>query len=147
MTPQGPISMRNMRREPTQEELANEEPPLPEIYSCQKCDFQHRSRADFQKHIKKHYNSMADAFQCTECGNCFISLSALEKHLYMTHKIRSVLQLDRIDADFREPIAPRKKEVDSNTFSCQTCQKTFGNEEVLKQHSKSHGLDFIKGLK
>ena len=66
---------------------ANEEPPLPEIYSCQKCDFKHRSRADFQLHIKKHYNASCDGFQCTECGNSFVSLSALEKHLYMTHKV------------------------------------------------------------
>merc|ERR1719245_2913173 len=110
MTPAGPISMRNMRREPTQDELAAEDPPLPDIYQCQKCEFKHRNRQDFQHHIKRHFN--ANGFQCTECGNTFISLTALESHLYMTHKIRSIRQLDRIDANFRDPIAPKKKELD-----------------------------------
>merc|ERR1711990_28711 len=146
VTPKGPISMRNMRKEPTQEELAKEDPILPEIYKCQQCGFAHRSREEFQRHIKKHFNEKDD-YQCTECGSCFCSLTALEKHLYMTHKVRSVLQLDRIDAKFRDPIAAKKKESDLFTFTCQTCQKTFASEEVLKQHAKSHGLDFIKGLK
>lgn len=68
---------------------AKEDPPLPEFYHCQKCEFKARSqdREIFQKHIKKHFDSKVDGFQCTECGNCFCSLSALEKHLYMTHKV------------------------------------------------------------
>ena len=68
---------------------AAEDPPLPEIYSCQKCEFQHRSREDFQRHIKKHFNASIDDFQCTECGNTYTSLSSLEKHLFMTHKVRN----------------------------------------------------------
>jgi len=115
MTPKGPISMRNMRKEPTQEELvsflkllwshgwwfwfgsqtlpiffqAREDPPLPESYTCQKCEFTHRSRQEFQKHIKKHLKEQekGDSFQCTECGNCFCSLKSLENHLYMSHKV------------------------------------------------------------
>lgn len=148
MTPKGPISMRNMRKEPTQEELAREDPPLPESYTCQKCEFTHRSRQEFQKHIKKHLKEQekGDSFQCTECGNCFCSLKSLENHLYMSHKVRSVLQLDRIDKDFRGPLAPKKKETDF-TFSCNTCSKTFASKDVLAQHMKSHGLAFIKGLK
>ena len=109
--------MRNMRKEPTQEELvsflfpklglmvdgfgsdpkpypyiffqAREDPPLPESYTCQKCEFTHRSRQEFQKHIKKHLKEQekGDSFQCTECGNCFCSLKSLENHLYMSHKV------------------------------------------------------------
>lgn len=56
------------------------------------------------------------------------------------------MQLDRIDKDFRGPLAPKKKETDF-TFSCNTCSKTFASKDVLAQHMKSHGLAFIKGLK
>ena len=67
---------------------AKEDPPLPDVYHCQKCDFKARDREMFQKHIKKHFDPKVDIVQCTECGNCFCSLDALEKHLYMTHKVR-----------------------------------------------------------
>ena len=66
---------------------AQEEPPLPDVYKCAKCDFQHRSREDFQRHIKIHLSANSEDKQCTECGQSFASLSALEKHLFMSHKV------------------------------------------------------------
>jgi len=146
MTPQGPIPMRNMRKEPTQEELAQEDPPLPDIYKCAKCDFQHSSREVFQRHIKIHLSANSEEKQCTECGQSFASLAALEKHLFMSHKIVSIHQLDRIDRHFREPMAPKSLK-SSATFSCKACHKSFNSEVVLKQHEKQHGLHFIKSLK
>ncbi|CAG5109974.1 Oidioi.mRNA.OKI2018_I69.chr2.g4436.t3.cds [Oikopleura dioica] len=137
MTPQGPIPMRNMRKEPTQEELAQEDPPLPEVYKCAKCDYQHRSREDFQRHIRIHSNFNTEEKQCTECGQSFASLPALEKHLFMSHKIVSIHQLDRIDKGFREPMAPKNLK-SSTTYSCKACHKSFNSEVVLKQHEKQH---------
>ena len=77
---------------------AREDPPLPESYTCQKCEFTHRSRQEFQKHIKKHLKEQekGDSFQCTECGNCFCSLKSLENHLYMSHKVTNLTPNDSL---------------------------------------------------
>ena len=42
--------------------------------------------------------------------------------LFLIIQVRSVLQLDRIDAKFRDPIAAKKKESDLFTFTCQVIQ-------------------------
>ena len=64
MTPKGPISMRNMRKEPTQEELVSFSPPFWWKLTIFLADFQSRFRKDIRNFTKmfrrekiRHYQS------------------------------------------------------------------------------------------
>ncbi|XP_076800232.1 uncharacterized protein LOC143445193 isoform X1 [Clavelina lepadiformis] len=139
--------------------------PFPEIYTCIKCDFQHRNRLVFQDHIMEHSRKTLEnpcdvssaAFtmvQCTECGLCFASLASLDKHLRVKHKIKHRALLERYDAKLREE-RNSKQLIDSNgkpdtsglvanLHRCKVCFRKFAHDTELKTHMRTHGLAFVK---
>ncbi|RZB39691.1 zinc finger protein 532-like [Asbolus verrucosus] len=55
-------------------------------YYCKLCDYKNTERAQFHDHIISH-RDVSTAYQCMECGQCFVVKPSLIKHLTHYHKI------------------------------------------------------------
>ncbi|GAB6026153.1 hypothetical protein CHUAL_012355 [Chamberlinius hualienensis] len=133
-------------------------------YVCAKCNFQCINRNLFQLHIQKHKSGEGgDSFQCLECGICFVVEPSLHKHLKLVHKIKD------LDAYFQGMttysgadgllIAANNRSGGKisngghvnyempTEFRCTVCYLHFENEQLLKTHSRSHGMAFLQSRK
>ncbi|XP_075048408.1 zinc finger protein 687 isoform X2 [Mixophyes fleayi] len=105
-------------------------------FQCRACGYKTGSLADFRQHIPQHCTGES-SHQCKECGVCFTSQGSLNRHRFMTHKMKGAAE--------EEPEAAQKTEEPSDgKLCCQVCNKSFDSQLNLNTHFRTHGMAFIK---
>jgi hypothetical protein len=127
-------------------------------YECSKCHYADSCAESFHEHIKLH-RSDESAFQCMECGMCFVAKPSLKKHLFLSHHIKNAeayLQDNNcfINSAKGEEIDDTSKYKESSPpledFSpdlvenqCRVCRKIFDSAFQLSKHFRTHGMAFL----
>ncbi|XP_053330747.1 zinc finger protein 687 [Spea bombifrons] len=106
-------------------------------FQCRACGYKTGSLADFRQHIPQHCTDES-SHQCKECGVCFTSQGSLNRHRFMTHKMKGV-------AEEENPGPPSKADESSEgKLTCRVCNKSFDSQLNLNTHFRTHGMAFIK---
>lgn len=120
------------------------------IYSCSLCDYTGEIKNKFHEHIITHRN-ISTAYQCMECGECFVVKPSLAKHLLHCHHINDIdLYLKEnncYDANAVKELTDHillgatKTQLKEN--QCSVCFKQFNHDFELKKHIRVHGRAFL----
>ncbi|XP_069074457.1 zinc finger protein 687 isoform X1 [Pleurodeles waltl] len=119
----------------------NLKPDKKSSYRCRKCGYVTHDSDDFQEHIPQHRTDES-SHQCLECGLCFTSQGSLNRHRFITHKMKGSGKKEE-----REPQAGQTGDPSSpadGKLTCKVCNKSFDNQLNLKTHFRTHGMAFIK---
>jgi hypothetical protein len=127
-------------------------------YECSKCQYADSSAESFREHIRLH-PSDKNAFQCMECGMCFVVKPSFEKHLFISHRIKDAeayLQNNNCcDSSAKdeemEDISQYKKSSrpledsspDLVENQCRVCREIFDSAFQLSKHFRTHGMAFL----
>jgi hypothetical protein len=127
-------------------------------YECSKCHYADSFAESFREHIKLHHSDES-AFQCMECGMCFVAKPSLEKHLFISHRIKNVEAYLQDNDCFVSPAKGEEMEDASQhkessppleDFSpdlvenqCRVCRKIFDTAFQLSKHFRTHGMAFL----
>lgn len=124
--------------------------PLTLAYNCSQCQFSHDSRNEFHEHILRH-RYISTAYQCMECGECFVVKPSLAKHLLHCHQIEDIDTYTKVNNCFDEdaikelnlhyPFEMGNVQVKDN--QCRVCLKEFDNSMALNKHFRVHGMAFL----
>lgn len=128
-------------------------------YECSKCRYADSCVESFREHIKSHHADK-NAFQCMECGMCFVVRPSFEKHLFISHRIKDA-EAYLQNNDCRDTSA-KDEEMDDisehNVSShpledspppdlvenqCRVCRKIFESSVQLSKHFRTHGMAFL----
>lgn len=124
--------------------------PFTGTYNCSLCNFSHEIRNEFHKHIAQH-RTVSTAYQCMECGECFVVKPSLAKHLLHFHQIKDIeLYLNENKCCDEKAIEDLNNAIifgSSNTpikeNQCRVCFKEFDEQIELKKHFRVHGMAFL----
>ena len=127
-------------------------------YECSKCHHVDSCVESFHEHIKLHHTDKS-AFQCMECGMCFVVKPSFEKHLFVSHRIKDVeayLQNNNCcvnsgKGEEAEDISQHKgASRASEDFppdlvenQCRVCREIFDSAFQLNKHFRTHGMAFL----
>ncbi|GFG30481.1 hypothetical protein Cfor_05291, partial [Coptotermes formosanus] len=127
-------------------------------YECSKCHYADSCVESFREHIKLHHTDQS-AFQCMECGMCFVVKPSLEKHLFISHRIKDVeayLQKNNCcinsgkgeeteDMSQRKGGSPALEDFPPDLVEnqCRVCRKIFDSAFQLNKHFRTHGMAFL----
>lgn len=132
-------------------DLTAEEPILfTGTYQCRLCDYKSTERKGFHDHIKVHRH-ISTAYQCMECGECFVVKPSLVKHLLHFHNIsNSERYFQDNDCFDRGAITELAKVVKAPYLAnnvkvnqCKVCLEQFDNAEAHDKHFRIHGMAFL----
>lgn len=139
------------------ENAANLQPTVFDgTYVCKICDYRNTNRTLFQEHIVAHRH-VSTAYQCMECGECFLVKPSLVKHLRYIHQIADtdtylteneccdqdavtelVATINRVgvagSALSKEPLKENQ---------CRVCRLQCDSDLQLSKHFRVHGMAFI----
>jgi hypothetical protein len=127
-------------------------------YECSKCKYADSCIESFHEHIKLHHSDKS-AFQCMECGMCFVAKPSFEKHLFISHRIKNVeayLQnnscsdssakdevMDDISQYEKDSPGLEDSATDLVENQCRVCREIFGSAFQLSKHFRTHGMAFL----
>lgn len=77
-------------------------------FRCSKCGYVTDNSMEFQQHIPQHKTD-ENTPQCAHCGLCFTSGLALNRHLYIVHKVKSPEEEAKDHQPFTESRGQRGK--------------------------------------
>lgn len=122
------------------------------IYRCKLCEYSNYDREEFQLHIIKHRN-VRTAYQCMECGQCFVVKPSLIKHLTFYHEISNTddylernncfdeIAVKELEDNMRLAPNVSKRPVAEN--QCRVCFLKCDNSLELNKHFRIHGMAFL----
>ncbi|XP_056648708.1 zinc finger protein 345-like isoform X1 [Diorhabda sublineata] len=121
-------------------------------YYCKLCDYQSRERNEFHDHIRIHRN-ISTAYQCMECGECFVVKPSLYKHLLHFHNIHNyesyLKDNDCFDVEAVKELenvmrlAPGESKGPVKDNQCRVCLDEFDDSVALNKHFRTHGMAFL----
>jgi len=127
-------------------------------YECSKCHYVDSCVESFHEHIKLHHTDKS-AFQCMECGMCFVVKPSFEKHLFVSHRIKDVeayLQNNNCcvnsgkgeeveDMSQNVGVAPTSEDFPPDLVEnqCRVCREIFDSAFQLNKHFRTHGMAFL----
>ncbi|XP_058862243.1 zinc finger protein 687b [Acipenser ruthenus] len=139
----GGVRRRRMRvSTPTKIRKRKAPQPQPEPagpFSCQKCGFTTESRPEFQAHIPQH-RSDESSHQCSHCGLCFASQPSLNRHCFITHRVKQ-------PSPAGDPSEGEEGPGQQGGLACQVCGKLCETAVDLRTHFRTHGMAFIRATK
>ncbi|KAL3276711.1 hypothetical protein HHI36_012081 [Cryptolaemus montrouzieri] len=131
---------------------ADEAKPFNGTYYCKLCNFQETEREKFHEHIVVH-RDVSTAYQCMECGECFVVKPSLLKHLLHYHKIKDTNDYlesnDCYDKNAVEELkeimklAPGESRGPVKENQCRVCLQEFSDGTELRKHFRIHGMAFL----
>lgn len=148
------------RRKPgkVQPDLIAEKPvEFDGTYYCKLCNYQSIVRSEFHIHVRTHRN-ISTAYQCMECGECFVVKPSLYKHLLHFHNIYNyesyLKDNDCFDVEAVKELenvmrlAPGESKGPVKENQCRVCLDEFEDSVALNKHFRTHGMAFLlKNLK
>lgn len=121
-------------------------------YHCKLCDYSNTERTDFHGHVKSH-RDISTAYQCMECGECFVVKPSLIKHLLHFHNIADsetyLSENDCYDVEAMKELedvmnlAPGESKEPVKENQCRVCLKEFEDSLTLNTHFRIHGMAFL----
>lgn len=132
-------------------DLTAEEPILFDgTYQCRLCDYKTTDRTPFHNHIKVHRH-ISTAYQCMECGECFVVKPSLVKHLLHFHNISNNDQYFTDNDCFDQTAVTELAKVVKAPYlannvkenQCKVCMEQFDSSEKLDKHFRTHGMAFL----
>ena len=127
-------------------------------YECSKCHYADSCVESFHEHIKLHHTDKS-AFQCMECGMCFVVKPSFEKHLFVSHRIKDVeayLQNNNCcvnsgkgeeaeDMSQHKGVSPTSEDFPPDLVEnqCRVCREIFDSAFQLNKHFRTHGMAFL----
>lgn len=115
---------------------------------CSKCGFKASNVDEFRNHVITHRTD-PNAYQCLECGLCFVVRPSLEKHLIVLHRIKNVKEYiqnnnvggEQVKEEEDVDLDTRYEEVEEN--QCRVCFMMFDSPTSLDKHFRTHGMAFL----
>ncbi|XP_068909826.1 zinc finger protein 532-like isoform X1 [Tenebrio molitor] len=121
-------------------------------YYCKLCDYKNTERAEFHGHIVGH-RDVSTAYQCMECGECFVVKPTLVKHLTHYHKITDTnhyfanndcydkYAIEKLENQLK--LVPGEHEGPVKENQCTVCLEQFDDSLSLSKHFRIHGMAFL----
>lgn len=136
--------------DPENDLIADEPIPFDGVYQCRLCHHRNPDRDSFHQHIKNHRH-ISTAYQCMECGECFVVKPSLIKHLMHFHNISDSDQYFLINDCFDRSAVNELAKVVKNPYlannvkenQCKVCLEQFTNSEAHDKHFRIHGMAFL----
>ncbi|KAL1490512.1 hypothetical protein ABEB36_013194 [Hypothenemus hampei] len=134
-----------------EDDLTAEEPiQFDGTYQCRLCPFKQTERLKFHEHIKGHRH-ISTAYQCMECGECFVVKPSLIKHLLHYHNITDSDHYfnnnDCFDHGAINELAKVVKApymaVNVEENQCRVCMESFDTAQEHDTHFRIHGMAFL----
>lgn len=122
------------------------------VYRCKLCAYENNEREQFHSHIISH-RDVSTAYQCMECGECFVVKPSLIKHLHYFHKISNTEEyfeendcfdkgaVKELEENMKLAPGETKGPVEEN--QCRVCLMKFENDLELNKHFRVHGMAFL----
>ena len=101
-------------------------------YLCGMCGKAYKCLTSLKYHKLTH--SGIKNFKCDTCGKAFLSLGQLKKH------ITSHIQADRLMS--RRQIPTEERMSAETLFSCEICCQSFGTQDCLTKHKRTHNKPY-----
>ncbi|XP_060526818.1 zinc finger protein 687a-like [Cylas formicarius] len=121
------------------------------IYQCRLCYVKDKDRERFHAHVKGHRQE-STAYQCMECGECFVVRPSLIIHLLHYHNISEYEQyFDENDCFDKSAVNELAKNVkmphymkgEVNENQCRVCRDQFRTKDEHDKHFRVHGMAFL----
>lgn len=126
--------------------------PFDGMYRCKICNYNDTERKEFHSHIMQH-RAILTAYQCMECGDCFVVKPSLVKHLLYFHQITDAENYFQENNCFNKEavkklesvmrLAPGESKEPVGENQCRVCLKDFTNSTELNKHFRIHGMAFL----
>ncbi|XP_063395108.1 zinc finger protein 532-like [Cydia fagiglandana] len=118
--------------------------------ACKKCGHEAQDKLQLEDHLKSHRDSNM-AYQCMDCGQCFVVKPSFTTHLLVEHGISDVneyilsKQCYNADALLKNNFTTDKvkEEEPLRENQCQICRDQFDDPEDLEKHFRVHGMAFL----
>lgn len=115
---------------------------------CKICNFNCENKQTFEIHITTHRDPCM-AYQCLECGQCFVVKPSFSTHLILEHGIADVeeyinkKQCYNEAALLKKPSNEEKIDEPVTENQCKICRDQFDNNIDLEKHFRVHGMAFL----
>lgn len=117
-------------------------------YVCKTCNFNCENKQTFEIHITTHRDPCM-AYQCLECGQCFVVKPSFSTHLILEHGIADVEEYINKKKCYNEtallkqPNNEETREEPVTENQCKICRDKFDNNIDLEKHFRVHGMAFL----
>ncbi|CAH2102510.1 unnamed protein product [Euphydryas editha] len=117
-------------------------------YICKICNFICANKQTFEIHIITHRDPCM-AYQCLECGQCFVVKPSFSTHLLLEHGITNVEEYINKKQCYNETALlkqPHNEETIDEPVKenqCKICKDQFDNHTDLEKHFRVHGMAFL----
>lgn len=116
------------------------------IYKCEECPKEFRSKFNFMEHKKRKHGSPDEAskrpYLCSICGKGIITTTALKSHYQHMHSTEKPYVCSICYKPFKTEytlnIHVRYRHNNERRHQCKVCMKSFQTSSVLKLHTRVH---------
>lgn len=115
------------------------------IYKCNVCDKVFKKAAGLERHRTVHSKDSSRNFPCDTCGRSFTTMNRLVKHEEIHEKTRE--EEHRRKHEQQELEVKTESGEKLETFTCETCEKTFDQSCCLLEHERIHFKENLKKSK
>ncbi|XP_046964803.1 zinc finger protein 687-like [Vanessa cardui] len=115
---------------------------------CHICNYQCEDKQMLETHIITHRDPCM-AYQCLECGQCFVVKPSFSTHLLLQHNIADVneyinkKQCYNESALLKQPNNTNSEDEPIQENQCKICRDQFENPIDLEKHFRVHGMAFL----
>lgn len=117
---------------------------------CIICNYNCENSQGLESHIITHRDPCM-AYQCLECGKCFVVKPSFSTHLLIEHGISDVQEyIDKKPSCFNELALLKDQNVLNPPVEeplkenqCRICREQFENPNDLEKHFRVHGMAFL----
>lgn len=127
--------------------MPNEIKATPNSHVCGKCQHEYETKELLEDHILSHRDPCM-AYQCMECGECFVVKTSFATHLLLKHDISDVDKYINEKKCYNEnalitKCADNVVEEPLKENQCKICRDQFECSEDLEKHFRVHGMAFL----
>ncbi|KAG5862745.1 hypothetical protein JTB14_013045 [Gonioctena quinquepunctata] len=140
---------RRLDKEVEAELIADEPMLFNGTYNCKLCSYVNENRSEFHSHIRSH-RDISTAYQCMECGECFVVKPSLTKHLIHFHDISDYHSYFKENDSYDVKAIEESGNLTSweangpvKENQCRVCLEEFENSLQLNKHFRIHGMAFL----
>lgn len=114
-------------------------------FACNICGHECKSKENLEEHLISHRDPCM-AYQCMECGQCFVVKPSFATHLLLEHNISDAQEYISTKQCYNEN-ALMKYHTGTNEplreNQCRICRDQFENSDDLEKHFRVHGMAFL----